>query len=155
MKIWSCKIGEIEDVPYGADSPMRQAVQKAYFDLVGKEPDFIFSGWGATLTDSERAVARNEPASEKCAKKLSTKKMHLPEWIECSDFGKVMQAVLDGALAKRIGWAEPTFFIRLNGTSGRVEWCHGQEYCPTAQDVVSSNWLILGEPCPSCGTFRA
>jgi hypothetical protein len=58
MKIWSCKIGECEDgvLPSGADSPMRKAIERAYRELTGKEPDFIFSGWGAELTSIERNV---------------------------------------------------------------------------------------------------
>lgn len=56
MKIWECKIGEVDElhVPKGGDQPMRQAVRKAYRELTGEEPTFIFSGWGAKLTDIER-----------------------------------------------------------------------------------------------------
>lgn len=56
--IWSCKIGEVDDelVPIGADLPMRQAVAKAYQDITGRAPEFIFSGWGAKLNDIEREV---------------------------------------------------------------------------------------------------
>ena len=56
MKIWNCKIGETEDVPSGADFPMRQAVRDTYFALTGKEPTFIFSGWGGNLTKEELEV---------------------------------------------------------------------------------------------------
>jgi hypothetical protein len=61
MKIWTCKIGEIEDgiMPAGADLPMRHAVDAAYFLLTGRSPDFIFSGWGGQLTPMERAVSEN------------------------------------------------------------------------------------------------
>jgi len=53
--IWTCKIGEanVSCLPNGADYPMRQAVERAYYDLTGRWPEFIFSGWGGTLTDSE------------------------------------------------------------------------------------------------------
>lgn len=61
MKIWSCKIGECEESDllrdgeyYGADGPMRQAIREAYLKVTGKEPDFIFSGWVAELTEAER-----------------------------------------------------------------------------------------------------
>lgn len=59
MKIWFCKIGESSSVPYGADGPMRTAVKRAYFELTGQEAHFVFSGWGATLTEGERAVVEN------------------------------------------------------------------------------------------------
>lgn len=56
MKIWTCKIGEVEGIPDGADLPMRQAVAEAYKRITGKDPKFIFSDWGGTLTSGERAV---------------------------------------------------------------------------------------------------
>jgi hypothetical protein len=57
MIIWDCKIGGPDmPLPPGADHPMRRAVAKAYFDLVGEWPTFIFSGWGGSLTDPEREV---------------------------------------------------------------------------------------------------
>jgi len=64
MKIWDCKIGEIEaaKLPLGSDSPMRQAVKKAYFELTGQEPNFVLSGWGGELTDMEREIVE-EPNS--------------------------------------------------------------------------------------------
>ena len=59
-KIWECKIGgEVGDLPAGADGPMRQAVQTAFKTLTGVEASFTFSGWGATLTEGERAVHEN------------------------------------------------------------------------------------------------
>lgn len=67
MKIWSCKIGETcpANVPHGGDLPMRQAVEDAYRALTGDLPDFCFSGWGAELTESERAVVeKREPSDE-------------------------------------------------------------------------------------------
>jgi hypothetical protein len=52
-KIWTCKIGEAlpDDVPGGADLPMRESVARTYRRLTGREPDFIFSGWGGELTE--------------------------------------------------------------------------------------------------------
>jgi hypothetical protein len=56
MKAWECKIGWADGstLPEGADLPMRTAVATAYRQLTGTEPGFIFSGWGAVLTDLER-----------------------------------------------------------------------------------------------------
>lgn len=61
MAIWECKIGEVsrELLPSGADWPMRQAIAEAYCKLTGYKPKFIFSGWGAELTESERDVVEN------------------------------------------------------------------------------------------------
>ena len=58
-KIWTCKIGEIDDskLPSGADFPMREAIKKAYYELTGETPEFLFSGWGGELNDIERCVA--------------------------------------------------------------------------------------------------
>ena len=58
MKSWSCTIGEVDEslVPSGGDFPMRRAVEAAYFALTGEQPVFLFSGWGAELTEAQRAV---------------------------------------------------------------------------------------------------
>jgi hypothetical protein len=58
MKIWSCKIGEVDAarLPPGSDFPMRRAVEAAYHEITGIWPDFIFSGWGAELDENEREV---------------------------------------------------------------------------------------------------
>jgi len=62
MKIWTCKIGEIDFDQHGADAPMRRAVREAYIKVTGEDPAFIFSGWGGELTDAERAdVDGREP----------------------------------------------------------------------------------------------
>ena len=60
-KIWTCKIGEVEDdvLPPAADAPMREAVARAYRKITGRADDFIFSGWGGSLTEPERAVVEN------------------------------------------------------------------------------------------------
>jgi len=60
MKIWECKIGECEFNQNGADVPMREAVAKAYKELTGNEPTFIFSGWGAKLNKIERKIVNGE-----------------------------------------------------------------------------------------------
>lgn len=65
MKIWSCKIGELTEEelhdahPNPADPPMRAAIERAYRDVTGRDPQFIFSGWGAELEEIERAVVEN------------------------------------------------------------------------------------------------
>lgn len=58
MKIWSCKIGEVEEsrVPKDGDGPMREAVERAYKEVTGRDCKFNFSGWGAELTQSEHYV---------------------------------------------------------------------------------------------------
>ena len=57
-KIWTCKIGEVDDsaLPDGSDAPMRQAIQRAYRELTGQDPKFIFSGWAGELTTYEREI---------------------------------------------------------------------------------------------------
>ena len=59
--IWQCKIGEHDGSRLGGgmDLPMREAVRRAYKEITGEEPDFIFSGWSAKLTEPERAVVEN------------------------------------------------------------------------------------------------
>ena len=70
-KIWECKIGEVDSVAGCADYPMRQAVAAAYKAITGAEPVFIFSGWGASLTEYERAVVENRPpAPEKTVQEI-------------------------------------------------------------------------------------
>lgn len=54
--IWSCKIGEVDSAWVPDDFPMRMAVEEAYKRITGRESDFLFSGWGASLTENERIV---------------------------------------------------------------------------------------------------
>lgn len=56
-KIWSCKIGPIDasKLPFGADFPMRQAVQRAFYELTGEHAEVHYSGWGAKFDDAELA----------------------------------------------------------------------------------------------------
>lgn len=65
-KLWSCKIGEIDAalLPDGADAPLRRAVREAYYQLTGVEPQFVFSGWGDKLTETERVVAEELAADD-------------------------------------------------------------------------------------------
>lgn len=59
MKTWCCKIGEADLRVENADLVMRKAVAEAYKAVTGVEPVFIFSGWGAELTEQERAVVED------------------------------------------------------------------------------------------------
>lgn len=56
--IWYCKIGSVsaDRLPDGCDFPMRRAVEKAYKEITGEDPKYIFSGWGAHLTEGEQEV---------------------------------------------------------------------------------------------------
>lgn len=59
-RIWTCKIGgDVGDLPPGSDFPMRQAVERAYYELTGKQSEFNFSGWGGALDEGERACVEN------------------------------------------------------------------------------------------------
>lgn len=61
-QIWYCKIGITNYKGFNCrapDHPMRQAVEKAFKDVVGVESDFNFSGWNAELTEPELVVVEN------------------------------------------------------------------------------------------------
>lgn len=62
MKIWSCKIGQVESgqVPDGGDTPLREAVEAAYKELTGEDNRFCFSGWGAKLDSFERDIVEGK-----------------------------------------------------------------------------------------------
>jgi len=62
MKVWGCKIGEVPDelLALDADGPMCRAVEEAYIKITGQAPEFIFSGWGVELTESERFAVIEE-----------------------------------------------------------------------------------------------
>ena len=58
-RVWTCTIGRRDNRPLpvgGADVTMRQAVEAAYREVTGEEPDFIFSGWSGGLTFAEEEV---------------------------------------------------------------------------------------------------
>lgn len=60
-RVWDCKIGgEVDDLPAGSDLPMREAVQRAFRELTGVDARFTFSGWGGSLTTTERAVVNDD-----------------------------------------------------------------------------------------------
>jgi hypothetical protein len=60
--VWECKIGECDRnvLPNGSDTPMRQAIREAFIKLTGIEPEYIFSGWGAELTETEQWIIDDE-----------------------------------------------------------------------------------------------
>jgi hypothetical protein len=67
MQIWECKIGQTPacNVPPCADGPMREAIRRAYREITGQEPLFIFSGWNAELNEvQKKCVSDEEPEEE-------------------------------------------------------------------------------------------
>lgn len=60
-KMWYCKIGEVDNQALSGspDGAMRSAVAEAYRRITYQEPTFLLSGWGAELTESERAVVED------------------------------------------------------------------------------------------------
>ena len=59
--IWACRIGGLTGIlPHGIDLQMRQAVERAFKEVTGVEPQFLFSGWGAELDEFERAVINED-----------------------------------------------------------------------------------------------
>lgn len=83
VKIWYCKIGETAagNVPQGGDFPMRRAIEKEYHEITGEWPEFIFSGWGAELTESERAVVENRQPGPHDDKGFSEEKCLRCGWV--------------------------------------------------------------------------
>lgn len=53
LAYWTCKIGPVkrEDLPDGADSPLRQAVQTVFIDTFRIPPHELSSGWGQNYHD--------------------------------------------------------------------------------------------------------
>lgn len=93
--IWFCKIGGTGcELPGGADAPMRDAICDAFREVAGVEAQFIFSGWGQELTESERAVVENRaPSAEHYAQWRLTEAA--PELLEAAHaYIKVIDALL-------------------------------------------------------------
>ena len=69
-RIWTCKIGgPVGELPRQPDFTMRKAVIDAFRSLTGVDAEYCFSGWGATLSDFERAVVENhDPTMAELAK---------------------------------------------------------------------------------------
>lgn len=85
-RIWTCKIGGPvpDNLALGADHPMREVVEAGYLALTGRRPAFIFSGWGASLEERERAVVENrlpagQPYTVQVAPEIAAR---LEEWSE-------------------------------------------------------------------------
>ena len=59
---WTCKIGPVDrdELPDGADFPMRMAVEQAFKDLTGRDAEFNFSGWGGSLDKGEQKFVDEE-----------------------------------------------------------------------------------------------
>src|SRR5216117_3983789 len=67
MQVWECKIGgSATGLPAGADYPMRRAIERAYREITGEDPEFIFSGWDGDLTESELAVVEDRLPRVRC-----------------------------------------------------------------------------------------
>jgi hypothetical protein len=57
LKVWQCKVGfAISKSNSASDTNMRLAVTKAFMELTGHTPDFIFSGWGGKLDEAEKRI---------------------------------------------------------------------------------------------------
>ena len=51
--VWSCSVGGVVGaLPDGVDLPMRQAIQRAFYEITGTHAEYCFSGWGGTLEAS-------------------------------------------------------------------------------------------------------
>ena len=55
LKVWDCKIGfaTAQELPNGADTPLRVAVEEAFKKVLGRECDFCFSNQGGKLNEEE------------------------------------------------------------------------------------------------------
>lgn len=57
--VWQCQIGYAGSLPKGADWPMRLAISNGFRGITGREPKFIFSGWGHKLSEEYLAVVED------------------------------------------------------------------------------------------------
>jgi hypothetical protein len=66
LATWSCRIGQVprHGLPDWSDRLMREAVARAYLEISGHEPHFIFSGWAGELTEAEQAVLENRKPAD-------------------------------------------------------------------------------------------
>jgi hypothetical protein len=60
--VWECAIGGRDPViiPPGGDLPMRQAVERAFFELTGQRAEYTYSGWGRKFTEKALTVFSNK-----------------------------------------------------------------------------------------------
>lgn len=83
--IWYCKIGG-HFTGAVSDVAMRHAIMEAYVKLTGTRPEFLFSGWGQSLTESERAaVEKRPPKAEPADDALLRLAMELCEAVDAAD----------------------------------------------------------------------
>jgi hypothetical protein len=93
--IWHCKIGEAErsELPKCPDELMRKAVERAYKEVTGKAPVFLFSGWAGELTEPERAVVEDRlPATPSPVKAMGAR-----------EFAENIEAATPGFLTREGG----------------------------------------------------
>jgi hypothetical protein len=70
LRYWHCIIGPVyqdDELPFGADAPMRSAALQAFFRLTGRETITCWSGWGMTEEEKEYCLSfaplpKDEPA---------------------------------------------------------------------------------------------
>lgn len=108
-RMWFCKIGEVEnrfleEVSRGyhlhggaLDPPMRNAVEAVYKKLLGVESTFCFSGWGAQLTEYERAVVEDREPEHSVIQDAYDYIAREAENVngEYSESARIMQGLLD------------------------------------------------------------
>ena len=131
-RIWECKIGgEVGDLPAGADGPMRRAVQTAFKTLTGVEASFTFSGWGATLTEGERAVHENRE----------------PNWDAMQEAIDAGEGTLHGTIEY---WHEEALRLRAELAEAQTV----KESLIVALDLFGRH-SPKGKPCPVCEAIDA
>lgn len=130
-KVWECKIGEPgdEELPPGADGPMRSAVEQAYQELVGRPADFAFSGWGGRLTEVQRAVHEDRA----------------PDFSLYDVVGKPVTRTVHGA-GQRLMLHEPCGTTRWVPDAERVALAG--EY--RGEEAPADTY----PPCPTCGVIN-
>lgn len=133
-RIWTCKIGgPVFDLPHGADLPMREAVKSAFHGVTGCVYEFLFSGWGGSLDECERAVVeKRAPIHEKT------------EYAKAAREEKLREALADlQEDADRLNWLLKHAYGRTLGR-GADDW----DYVPldTREKVDAARALLEGSP---------
>lgn len=151
MKIWSCKIGEVDAryLPNGADGPMRDAMAKVYRKLTFRDPQFIFSGWGAELTEGERAVVDNRTPETEAVEKTTDHVSVLRE----------LSALIEPLESVKIAEGETDFVVMIGAKQAikireALRNCVGILSRATPSDDVRIGGVDSGEHvecvCPKC-----